>query len=186
MRSVVNEVNDESSSWLKNEEDLSKNGLKTNQETGSSSTLQKPQRHASHVPDDWIPSFCVPDFQDHSGTRFYMLSKIGLKERFGTRSRFLFCVPKYSSHHETKTTCHPCSASTIAGRSSGFRHLRSPNALPLRLHPPLSRTCPGVLRSSRSAPARRPRVAAGAGEITGRSGRYGFGKWSRSHLPQRR
>jgi hypothetical protein len=76
-----------------------------------------------------IPS-CPPD--SRSASRFGFLS---------------FCVPKYSSHHETKTTCHPCPPSRIACRSPGFRHLRSPNALPLRLHPTLSRTCPGLQRN---------------------------------------
>jgi len=102
-----------------------------------------------------IPSFCVPDFQDDPGTRSLhcLQDRVELEApgRHRNPIHISFCVPKYSSHHETKTTCHPCAASRIACRSSRCRHLRSPNALPLRLHPPLPRTCPGVFRSPRSA-----------------------------------
>ena len=98
----MNEVNDESSSWLKKEEDQSKNGLKTIRKRVPVRLLRN---HASHVPDGWIPS-CEPD----SKTILEPVSTWATKDRvsndapgrIGTRSRFLFCVPKYFVIMKTK------------------------------------------------------------------------------------
>ena len=124
----MNEVNDESSSWLTNEEDQSKNGLKTNQETGSSSVASQPCFAGSWCS---IPSFCVPDFQDDPGTRFLHR----LQDRVeGTHRNpiptFYFAYLNTSVIMQPKKTCHPCAASRIACRSSGCRRLTTCECAP--------------------------------------------------------